>query len=33
MYENLYLPGAGVGAGVEPDFEKMLEPELEWSRV
>ena len=26
-------PGAGAGAGVEPDFEFLLEPELEWSRV
>ena len=27
MYKNLTLPGARVGARVELDFEKMLEPE------
>ena len=26
-------PGAGAGAGVEPDFKFLLEPEPEWSRV
>ena len=26
-YENLYFPGARAGVGVEPDFEKQLEPE------
>ena len=29
MYDNLYLPGAGV----EPDFEKMLELGLKFDRL